>query len=213
MDITTKITDSNIEESRFIQSNTYSDYYFIAGNVSASLTIDNKTYRVEFQTGHTYDHNDYSMPSNSLSIYEDGSSNLIANIDYHFDELEDKDVVANINCDAETSYTSEQMQAIYQALTELRVDAQEIITEAEREAEERCEEDTAHYVLVRPRELEQINEHEWHKIQCGYDELETFSTEEEADLFIEEKSNNENDIDLTQHLTAEDARGRFPEHF
>ncbi len=185
MNITAEITSTNIEAGQFIQSNTHGDYHFIPALITASINIDGISQDITFQTGHSYDYQDYSMPSNALSVYDDGSYDLFYEIDSHYDELEDQGAIDSINEGCETAFNAEEMQAIYEAITELSGDAQLLISEAEREAEEAMEKDNHIYVLVTTNERIELDDDVFEVRECEEREIKVFNSDEDADTFIE----------------------------
>lgn len=184
MEITTEIESSEISDAELKQSNNCSDYFFIAASIGCIIKYDNKITYFTLQTAEFYHNNDYSLPSNKVSIYRDScDDNLILMIcEEGSGSLEDEKTVDWINDECETSYSMSEMQALRQALNELEIDAQIIVTEAEQEAEQELEDDTTIYVLQSYLETDKET---GQRRQCGYPTLYKFYTDDEADEYVE----------------------------
>ena len=211
MTITTKITSSEIDGTRLISRNSYADYYYyVEATISANIDIDGKDYNITLQTGLGYDNNDYNCPSNNLRGYDNGTDSLLYNINRLSEDEFDDETVTEINEFCETAYTIEKMLEIRNAIAELIGDAQNIIAEAEREAEEQLDADENIYVHYHTREKVEGDEegaHEWQ--QDSPAELKTFDNEDDANKFIE----NAKDYEIAYIICKELARSQFSADF
>jgi len=183
MKIKSEITYKEIHSAELKTSNNISDYFYINADICIEIEINETRYEATLQTGHSYHHGDYSLPSNSLSVYSEGNSGLLLLLDQNsISSQKDADY---INDTAETAYTLDELLEIQQALMEVNIDAQAIISEAELEAEEELEADETTYVIQ--NYIEEFENGE--KFQFGEPDLKKFDTEEEAETYISENSN------------------------
>lgn len=219
MNITSRIKESTIDKASLIQSNNFAEYWFIDASIAAQININSVNYDFEFQTGHSFHLNDYSLPGNCLSIYDNEVESFISLIDSNSTEIEneDEDIINEINEEKDTSFNSKEFIEILKNLRELRSKAEQVITEAEQEAEERlnteCKEDTLFYVSVEQYEMQEVEDNVFKKMACGRDELFKFDSENEAKEFVEEKFNSINDHDYATIISSKDARVSFEDQF
>lgn len=186
LNIEATITSKDIEVDGLITSSAACTYYFINASICIKISIDNEEHEATLQTGHTYKMNDYSLPSNSLTVCQ--GSDLLEQLGGHCEsDLNDQETIDYINEQTETSYTKEQMLEIYTTLNDITIESQQIVDNAEHEAQEQLENDDSIYVLYTMREAEQIDENEYRMIQCQESYSLRFDNAEEAEKFVEEK--------------------------
>lgn len=161
--------DTIVESIKYKTSNTYPNYHYVSCIVQRQVG----GYDACFQTGHSYDHNDYSMPSNSMSLYDDGSDPVLAIIDNDSDLIlsRDADFLAEINEKFKMDYSHSDLVELYSELCEARVNAQKVVNEIEAAADAWFKADTSVYVCT-----------EYDESPRDY---EAFDTQAEADAFIE----------------------------
>lgn len=208
MNINTEITHKEISGSEFKTSNTYCDYHFISADITVCLDIDGARIEVFLQTGHLYDHGDYSMPSNSLSINTTSDySEIIFQLDSHSEEeIGDKETVNWINEESKTNYTMSEMLQIRTAFRDIEIKAQEIISAAILEAEQELEADNTFYVKEMFIEEIEVEADVFQKQEYQHPALHRFNSEEDADDYIE------NNTDCSV-INAEEARSFFAQEF
>ena len=73
--------ENNTYESRKINTNKIDAYIYHNVDIFNSIFINETEHRVVYQTGHSYEMNDYNMPSNELQLYQDNTSELLSKID------------------------------------------------------------------------------------------------------------------------------------
>ena len=180
MKITSKITHQEILGAELKTSNNRSDYFYIDVAISIELEVEGVTHGAELQTGHDFYMGDYGLPSNLLSVYGEGLLSLLD--DSNLSDQEDAD---DVNGRADTEHTLDQLLEIKEALRDVMIDAQSIVSEAEREAEAELESDETVYVVQ--DYIEEL--YDGRKEAFGPPALKCFDTEEEAESYIEENSN------------------------
>ncbi len=212
LNIESKISHQEISLDRLITSNNMSSYNFINASVCVDLTIDGAIHSATLQTGHSYHHGDYSLPSNTLSIYE--GCELIEKLDQCSEsELEDQSTVDDINETAESNFSSKQLIEIYYALVDVVVDAQSLVSEAEIEADENLEKDNSVYVLYTMREKHETFGDNFEYRQCEETYPIKFDSTEEAEGFIEEKQKNNDLAHICDKDTGVSSRHKYLSNF
>ena len=176
--------------AKMITSNTHGDYFYIDNfDHEIQIEIAGQTYYGSFQTGHGFRHNDYSMPSNSVSAYDNGG--VIECLDNCAGDY------ADFIEESGLEITKEEFDEKYDALIELRHEAQGLVDQLIAEAEEELEKDNSTYVKITPFETagswdyengEEVSE----RRQCGVEYVEKFSLEFDADEAIEKERENGN---------------------
>ena len=184
--IDSEVTSSEVSVDRFITSNNVSSYHFIQADIEIKIEVGEKEYTATLQTGHSYHHGDYSLPSNQLSVYE-GSELLEQLASSTEDYLDDDDAVEYINEESGTNYTKEELQAIYAELNDIMITAQQDVTSAESEADEKLNEDNSTYVLHTEMMNEEVDNGVFDKRQCAPSYTNKYNTREEAQSFVDEK--------------------------
>lgn len=199
MEITTAIVLSEIHSAELKRSNNISDYFFVTADIVCNIEYDNKTSNFCLQTGSSYHHNDYSLPTNDLSIYSDSCDDVLINM-LHSETVDDNNV-DYINEECETHYSLVELLSINEALNDLVIDAQQIITDAEQEAEQELEDDPTIYILgefyERCEETEQLR-------QCDYPIVSKFYDQNKADNYIEKTEH-------TRIISKEEANSNYSE--
>ena len=182
-----EITFDEIEDIRLITSNNYQTYNFVNASIAIKINVDDEAYEATLQNGQSYHLSDYSLPSNLLSVYE--GSELLEQLNQLMeDDFEDKNQIDYINEVCETSYTKEQLLAIYSELNEIIGEAQQIVNDAEREADEELENNSKTYVVITHQEWIDEEDHSYGKRVCDYDETKSFDKKEQAQAFVEQKN-------------------------
>ena len=198
--MTYEITHQEISETSAISSSSHADYIF----VSAVFGIDINGYSTELQTGHDYYNDDYSLPSNKLSLYE-ADEVLSVIYEYTRDELESDNAISAINETLERKMSKSEILDISDSIDSAIKVCQEIVYTAEREAENKIEDDESFYLLITPREM---YDYEAETIRvCGDDYVRVFTSDSERDDYIDEWKSNDNNHDLVQKIDAFTARG------
>ncbi|RLI49149.1 hypothetical protein DRO61_05500 [Candidatus Bathyarchaeota archaeon] len=123
----------------------YGEHTFVECSYPVEIEIDAETYHASFQTGHSYDHNDYNYPTNSVDLYDDDGflSQLYRSDDYdEFDEDDGNDYIS------EKDYN-----LAMEDLRDLRIDAQNAVTEHLAEVEEEIKNDDHYYIQIQEFEV------------------------------------------------------------
>lgn len=203
MNITTEITSSEIHSSELKRSNSASDYFFITADIVCTISYDDRTTVFLLQTGSYYINNDYSLPTNSLSIYDESCNDVLIELLERETtrELEKQNTIDSINEDCETSYSMTDMIEIKTALNDLVIEAKQIIQEAEDHAEAELEADSTIYVL---KEYIETEEETGQRIPYDYPSIEKFSSHNDAEKYVDETKN-------TRIISKEDAISDYTE--
>ena len=204
MAIKTKILSSELETPILISTNTYADYFY----VPASIEVQVGEYKAALQTGLSYCHNDYKCPGNNLEVYEEGGDLILFKLDQAYESIIDNDdFIAELNEDCSTSYTSTELADMRNALVEVIINAQQLIREAQEEAEAELEADHNIYVMHTEREED---EDTGEKRACSEPELRIFDDQHEAQDYVDVINKT---VDMALIITKETARSRFSGEF
>ena len=184
--IDSEVTSSEVFTERLITSNNISSYHFIQADIEIKIEVGEKEYTATLQTGHSYHHGDYSLPSNQLSVYE--GSDLLEQLDASSEsDLDSANGVEYINEESGTNYTKEELQAIHAELNDIMITAQQDVTSAETEADEKLDDDNSTYVLHTEMMNEEVDDGVFEKKQCTPSYTNKYDTREEAQSFVDEK--------------------------
>lgn len=154
----------------------YGDHIFISCAVSLEMEIDGVEYYGSFQTGHSYDHNDYNYPSNSVSVYDDNE--ILTALDCSSGDYDEFIVHSSVKVTEKDFYRA------YSELEELRDTAQAEVDKALAEAKEELQRDKNTYILITEREREdETGEY----IQCSPQYSCRFEDSVDAKVYIEEQ--------------------------
>ena len=155
---------------KMIASNTHGGYFFQAEfNYEFRMMILGKEYYGSFQTGHGYYHNNYSLPTNDVSVYDDDG--VLEKLDRSCGDYDD--FLENSGLQISES----EFLKIYEELVTLRDDAQLIVKELVAEDEAELEADTNVYIIVTPMDTDENGEIR----QCGEQYSEKFEDHYEAE--------------------------------
>jgi len=203
---TIKILSADLERPTLISTNTYADYFFVPAYVEVQVG----SYRATLQTGSSYCHNDYNCPSNNLKVYDEGSDLILFKLDQAYESIIDNDdFIAELNEECGTRYNSTELADMRNALIEVIIDAQQLIKEAQKEAEAELDSDENIYVMHTEREEDEDNE-TGEKRVCSEPELKIFDDENDAQDYIEKVNQT---FDIARIITKETARSQFPDNF
>lgn len=169
-----------INNKKYINSNNYSDYFFIDANICCEIE-ENKF--INFQTGHHYYMNDYNLPANNLEIYAtDEFSEICKKIHMIYE-----DFINDLNDSFNTKFTLSQVEELKEKINNALCDAESLIKDAEIEAEKEMQEDKCIY--VEQHFIEMYDEEFNAKRAYAEPEFLSFDSEEEANIFV---NNNDN---------------------
>jgi hypothetical protein len=186
LDINSEITYTDIEDGRLIESLNYHSYFFIGASICFDLMVEGKTYSGTLQTANTYYMNDYSLPSNSITLY-DGDELTERMSEAYESDFDDDDFISELNDDFELDYTFQQWLQIYTEFNEIIRHAQSLIDEKECEADEAFECDDGHYVMIIEREEVEVEGGIFERRQCQESYTLRFNTAEEGDAEISKR--------------------------
>lgn len=186
LDINSEITHVDIDDGRLIESFNYHSYFLIGASICFDLAVEGKIYSGTLQTAHIYHLNDYSLPSNILSLYE-GDDFMERISEAYESDFDDDDFISELNDDFELDYTFQQWLQIYIEFNELLRHAQSLIDEKECEADEAFERDNGHYVMIIEREEVEVATDVFESKQCQESYTLRFDTVEEADAEISKR--------------------------
>ncbi len=204
MAIKTKILSSELETPILISTNTYADYFFVPANIEVQVGA----YKATLQTGSSYCHNDYNCPSNNLEVYDEGSDLILFKLDQAYESIIDNDdFIEELNEDCGTSYTSRELADMRNALINVIIDAQQLIIDAQAEAEAELEADEKIYVIHTEREEDDDT---GEKRVCSEPELKIFDDKDDAQEYVDSINQT---IDIARIISKETARSQFPQEF
>ncbi len=112
--------ESIYHDSQKCGGNTHSEYIYSNVDVFTTLKVNDKEYHVNYQAGHSFYQNDYSMPCEEISMEEiAGTDSVIAKIEQMYEsDFDDIDFTAeealqiykyireSLDPDADIEYTS-----------------------------------------------------------------------------------------------------------
>ena len=154
MNIVSKITHSEMIDSQLISSNSVDNYFFITVAITLEIAVDCEFYTAELQTGHDYLMNDYSLPSNRLSVYNEGPEFLAALEDTNLDTLADLDdqvsFLEQMKDITGVTYTFDKLLAIKTQLVEGISNARAVVAQFEADEWEKLASDSMAYVISPP---------------------------------------------------------------
>ena len=127
MTITTKILNVELGTAMLVSTNTYPDYFFIAGSIQVQVGA----YRATLQTGRSYDHNDYNCLTNWLEVYDEDSDLILFKLDQAYESDLDDEFVTDLNQECYSAYTAEELETMRHALFQVIDEAQQLIIAAE----------------------------------------------------------------------------------
>lgn len=187
MEIITQINDTLFDSTEYKTSNTYPNYHFVNMTIVASINYNDKVANLTLQTGSSFDYNDYSMPSNSLGIYESDDDF----IKFLENEGEPQNQLAAdyINEECGTSYSLNELYNMYTAVRDLIHEAQQLVNAKENKAGEELETDSYVYVMYTERENMQVDGDVYEYQQCAETCSMRFNDSDAANEFIKEKAN------------------------
>lgn len=136
LNIESSITYSDVEKAKLITSNNYQSYNFIGASICFHFKIGDTVYEGTLQTGHSYHLGDYSLPSNSLSLYE-GDDLLEMMAEAFESDIEKDSFIKNLNEELELHYSKNEWSDIYAEYNELVTEAQAVVNCAESEQTKR----------------------------------------------------------------------------
>jgi hypothetical protein len=113
---------------------THGHYAYHSIEASTELTVDGHKMWVNYQTGNSFDYNDYNYPTNSFELYEENSDygisliNRLYEIDFENEEYINEKLL-EINKELPVIKTIDDLEEVYKALIELQKKAQDILNE------------------------------------------------------------------------------------
>ena len=182
MTTTNEINESIIQDTTIKMHSTVATYAYVDCDICFSVTHNDKKFSGNFQTGHSYKLNNYSLPSNFLIVY-DGRYTLLRVLDGVCEDEIDSDLMCELNEDFKLDYTTDDYLAIYHAIIAARESADLIVSEAEDAALEEYENDKRFFVEQQYVEWSGDDLQQYAATTYAF-----FDTEEEASAYIEENS-------------------------
>ena len=169
----------DIHDIKLVTSNNCDDYAYVECSIELSIKHKSKEFRSVFQTGHSYKMNDYSLPSNSLSVYS-GSDCLLEDLDKLYESDIDAEKAQELNEKFNLEFTDDDYVAIYTEINHQKSDADLLVSEAELNFMNELEQDSRVFVEQQYVENER---------QFSRPDFKSFNDQSEAEEYVENNKN------------------------
>lgn len=120
-----KVISQNFENfgAKLIKTRAHGEYNYVDVGIDLQVRVGNQQHFLSLVTGLYYENNEYNCPGNTLSVYDDSTSALLAEIDDKAAEF-DEEMVAELNEKYDTSYSLLEVYLILESIEKIKSDMQ-----------------------------------------------------------------------------------------
>ena len=182
-EIKTRIAHYEIYDTKIIVSTIQSTYFCVNAEFSIEVKIGNTKYYANLETGSSFYHADYCLPSNQLSV--EAADELLKELNELVESDFDKpNTIAYINDVCDTDYTQAELLAAYNSFNEAINSAQSIVNEVATGELQAFEDDKRIFVLVTHYDYIDFHNPAVGRIKTG-ECVEVFDNDYDVQLFID----------------------------
>ena len=180
-EISAKVAHYEIFDTKIVTSTIQPTYFYINAEFYIEVSVGDAKYYANFETGSSFYHADYSLPSNQVSIEE--ANELLKELS----ELNESDFnnanIIYINDVCGTNYSQADLLAIYKSLNKVIEEAQDIVDKIATDELQEFENDKRIFVLVTHYDYIDFHNPSFGK-EATSERIEVFQNTSEADGFI-----------------------------